>query len=397
MLTRFLLVVFALVLAVPVSADDLRTFRSRHYTIKTDMQGDGLAELVDHMDKVCSEYLQRFRSFNIRNPGPLTLYLFEDQLGYVEYLAGLRINGFGSAGMFFVRGDDRGLASWVGDRDLESVKGTLRHEGLHQVAYQRIHNNLPQWVNEGLAEYFQYSMVTSRGLEAGLSAPGALLRVQEAIESRSYIPIHDLLYVTNRDWNERVTSGEGASLQYDQAWSVVHFLVHADGGKYERLLLQFLQECGTGKNAKQATEAVFSTDLQTMERAWVSYVKSLRPDPLIIASEQMKVWAGVLAALNQKGENPDTEERLEELLRSTSLNQSLTWVPASLEDVIGDNENWWRQPLSNLRNDRPAKFRLMRDRREGMPPRVELVGLRRKFTLQWEREGDELTHEIVIR
>ena len=396
---RLSLVLLLALLVGPASGVDseLRSFRSARYTVLTDMQGPGLEELVDHMDKVCAEYLRRFKSFHVRNPGPLNLYLFKDQDSYLRHLATMRINGTGSAGMFFVRGDERGLAAWVGERDIESVKGTLRHEGLHQIAHQRIHQNLPQWVNEGLAEYFQYSMVTSRGLETGLADPAALARIQAAVRRDTHIPLYELLYVTNRDWNDRVRSGEGASLQYDQAWSVVHFLVHAKRGQYEDLLIRFLRECSTGKSAQQATEAVFSRDLATMERAWSAYILELRPDPLVIARAQLGVWENVLRAYDRVGIRPTNGREIEELLSSSPPEQSLVWVPRELGPSFGEDEDWWRTPPTPIKSGRTATLRFVPDRRQQLPPRVEIVGLRRTLSLVWTRENDELSAAIEIR
>jgi len=65
-------------------------------------------------------------------------------------------------------------------------------------------------------------------------------------------------------------------LQYAQAWSMVHFFMHAKGGKYKPLLERYLKVLKETRSTAEA-RAVFPTaDLPAMQREWVSYVKSLK-------------------------------------------------------------------------------------------------------------------------
>ena len=65
-------------------------------------------------------------------------------------------------------------------------------------------------------------------------------------------------------------------LQYAQAWSMVHFLMHGKGGKYKPLLDRYLQVLRESRSAAEARAVFTGADLPALQREWASYVKSLQ-------------------------------------------------------------------------------------------------------------------------
>ena len=65
-------------------------------------------------------------------------------------------------------------------------------------------------------------------------------------------------------------------LQYAQAWSMVHFLVHGKGGKYKPLLDRYMKVLIETRSTAEARDVFKGADLPTLQREWLSYVKSLR-------------------------------------------------------------------------------------------------------------------------
>ncbi len=400
--TRRLLVGAALVLSLgnDALAGDERRFKSGAYDITTDLPEEQAAELARHMDAVHAEYTRRFAKFGKRNAEPLRLWVFETQQGYMEFLAGHEINAIGSGGMFFRRDDASGLASFLGNRPESMMYETLRHEGMHQFLYQRIGDTLPTWLNEGMAEWFGYALPTERGFEMGLADPHAIARLQKAAENDTLLPLESLLTMSHREWNERVRSG-GAGGQYDQAWSVVHFLAYSEGGRYAGMLDQLLGLFWQGYDPPRAVRAVFGSDLAPMEAKWKAYIESLEPDELYAARDMLDAWGLVLAALDQAGVRPKT---LEEFDAALIVHGATLDLPKAMTTTAGEMElslvpdAWWRTPPNSAKTGRPAMLRLIPDRRGREPVTIELRGLKRAVRLEWKENGEgKPSPSVMIR
>jgi len=382
-----------------LGADELRRHRSSQYTILHSVDDETVREIGRHMDVVFREYARRFSSFPVRNGGDLTLYVFQTQEEYMAFFDEMGMNATGSGGMFFYGGEKEGLAVFIGGRPLEVVLETLRHEGLHQFAYQRVHENMPQWLNEGMAEWFGYAIETRRGLEPGVVDGGARDRVRAAIDRGVTFPLDELLFMTNAEWNARLNAQDArAAVMYDQSWSVVHFLVNAENGKYERLLWDYLRAVWQGLTSEQAAEKVFSRNLGPMEEAWEAYVEDLRPDPLLVAQSRLRIYALALEKLFAEGVQPESVDEMVAALMERQFEGKRT-VGEEVMPISGDPESdggWWIGMPESLRG-RAATVRLVKDRRGKTPPRVEVRGLRQSVRLEWEadREG-ELSWEVVV-
>ncbi|MFT5424092.1 MAG: hypothetical protein ACI89L_001884 [Phycisphaerales bacterium] len=379
--------------------DSLRAVKSSSYQIETDVDQATIDEIGRHMDRIFREYTKRFSDYPVRNATALKLWVFERQADYGEYLAGMGVNAAGSGGMFFVSGKGAGLATFLEGRPLEVVLETLRHEGLHQFAYLRVHESLPQWVNEGLGEYFGYSVETRAGIEPGVVDESALSRLHEAIEKDDVFTLGDLLFMTNGEWNARVNSGDArAVVMYDQSWSVVHFLMHAERGKYERLLWDFLRASWQGLSPEQASEKIFTRDLDAMDKAWREYVAGLKPDPIVEAKSRLGIFERALRELHEADQHPKDLDELARVLRERGF--AGTYARGETERPIdGDPDGpggWWMAFPESLRG-RAAVIRFTPDRRKARPPNVEIRGLRQPVRLIWKLERDgTLISDILV-
>jgi len=379
--------------------DSLRSVKSASYQFETDVDQATIERISRHMDRIFREYTKRFSDYPVRNATALKLWVFESEIDYGTYLAGVGVNATGSGGMFFVGGKEAGLATFIGGRPLEVVLETLRHEGLHQFAYLRIHESLPQWVNEGLGEYFGYSVETRTGIEPGVVDERALSRLREAIEKGNVFTLGELLFMSNGEWNARVNSGDArAVVMYDQSWSVVHFLMHAERGKYERLLWDFLRASWQGLSPEQASEKVFTRDLDAMDKAWREYVAGLKPDPIVEARTRMGVFETALRRLHEQGLHPKDADEMAKTLREHGFSGEYTRGETVLP-IDGDPDGpggWWMTFPESLRG-RAAVLRFTPDRRGKAPPTVEVRGLRQPIRLIWKLDrGGTLNSDISV-
>lgn len=379
--------------------DEQWRFKSAYYDITTDLERAQAKAVADHMDAVHAEYTRRFSGFNKRNAEPLRLWVFSTREAYGEFLESHGIDSAGSGGMFFRRDDAAGLVSFLGGRPMSSVLETLRHEGMHQFVYQRIGDDLPVWLNEGMAEWFGYAVPTGSGFAMGLADPRPIRRLQAAAAEGRLIPLTDLLTMTKEDWNNRVRSG-AASLQYDEAWSVVQFLVYTEGGRYERLLMDMLRLLWSGVQPDRAVERCFGSDLAPMETAWKDSLLAFRPDELYEAQASLAAYARLLTALDALGVHPENSEQFDEALQEHAGSMSL---PEAVETPLGERPltietgAWWRTPPTAQRTGLAATVRFTPDRRGELPPQIRLRGLKNHVSLSWSRPEDGvLSYEIEI-
>ena len=162
----------------------------------------------------------------------------------------------------------------AGKRRSDSVWHTMQHEGWHQFVHMVIRGHIPTWVDEGLAEYFGCGIWTGDGLVTGVIPPNRLRRVKELIKTGKILPFPKMLEMTRRQWNANL-SGRN----YDQAWSMCHFLVHADGGKYREAFGAFIKDVSRNRPRRQAFVARFGGNVKAFQQRYESWWLSLPDDP----------------------------------------------------------------------------------------------------------------------
>jgi len=94
-----------------------------------------------------------------RSPGKLVIVGLEDQERYVDYISRFYDDGhYGASTGVQIRNDDYPhIALWMSDPTESAC--TIAHECVHLALVDR---DLPQWVEEGLAQMFEGDMVASR-------------------------------------------------------------------------------------------------------------------------------------------------------------------------------------------------------------------------------------------
>ena len=169
---------------------------------------------------------------------PIHIYLFADDTSYYDFLS-LRFPNFPSRRAIFVETDiELSVYAHWGDRVAED----LRHEVAHGYLHAAI-PNLPLWLDEGLAEYFEVGQERK-----GLNRQHVdLLMAQKDLTA--WLPELKRL--------ERLTSAADMTQQdYAESWAWVHFLLESGDDK-AGLLTEYLADLRQG-----AAEAMLSSRLE---------------------------------------------------------------------------------------------------------------------------------------
>jgi len=243
----------------------LKAYQSRYYIIYTDLDADSAREAAVRMTAMAEEYHRRTRGFSRTIRSKLPFLLFRRAEDY--YKAGGPV---GSAGVFL----GSRLMVVAGDRPTSRTWRVVQHEGFHQFAHAVIRARLPVWLDEGLAEYFAEAIFTGDSFITGVVRPARLRRLQGYIRTGRLKSIREMMRMTRKEWNAHL-----AGQNYDQGWSMVHFLVHADDGRYVKRLSRYINDIARPLPAEHAWVKNFGRDIDAFERRWRKYWLSQPPNP----------------------------------------------------------------------------------------------------------------------
>lgn len=260
-----ILALVSYVLAVPVENDKpvFKKYDSKYYTIYTDLDEPMVCETIKRSTAMVEEYKFRCRGFAGSNIGKLPLRMFSNVEDY--RLA----KGIG-AGMY----NGRELMVSASKETGSQVWHVMQHEGFHQFAAKLISAKLPTWINEGMAEYFGEGVWTGDAMICGLLPPGRVQMVQDAIANKRLMDFDQMVKMSLDDWNGRLKYEN-----YTQAWSMVHFLAHAEGGKYQKLFVAFLKDMEGGEAPKAAWAKRFGSNQAAFEKKYEDWWAALPPNP----------------------------------------------------------------------------------------------------------------------
>ena len=140
------------------------------------------------------------------------------------------------------------------------------HEAVHLLLAATA-RRVPDWLNEGLAQYYSTLKVSGGGALLGspVARHAALLR-----KTKLLAPAR--LFQIDRGAREYRT-GAGRDLFYAQSWAVVHYLTSADGGRGHLRLFRFLEMLASGLTTEESFRRAFSLDYAALERGLKEYVR----------------------------------------------------------------------------------------------------------------------------
>jgi hypothetical protein len=224
---------------------------------------------ADHLNGARTYFAQLVSGAESRSRKPLVFICDtpESYYTYADFTAEDRLEH--TAGVYF--GQYQQLLFFRAETEEETLQ-TMTHEAFHEYLHA-VMPAAPIWLNEGMAEYASGVKIEGgRVAMVGGILKGRLRNLQSALESGwEGFPFEFVV----RESKEQFYS-LAPELQYAQAWSMVHFLVHGKGGKYRPLLDRYMKVLIETRSTAEAREVFKSADLPTIQREWLSYVKSLR-------------------------------------------------------------------------------------------------------------------------
>jgi hypothetical protein len=185
----------------------------------------------------------------------VVVYLFSTELEFKQYLTAA-YPGLPHRRAYFV-GTPRELAVYTfwGDR----IQEDLRHEYTHGLLHASL-KDVPLWLDEGLAEYFEVS-----GIEPGGANPECLERLARSL-SAGWRP--DLKRLEGIQDFSQMKRGD-----YEESWAWVHFLLHSSPETRQLLQKQVAELREHGQSLPLSAQ--LSQLIPNYEPRFVDYVQTL--------------------------------------------------------------------------------------------------------------------------
>jgi len=296
-----------------------KNYDTRYYVIQTDLTGDDVRETAVRMTKMAEEYHARTIDFSGVISQRLPFMLFTRKQDY--YAAGGMPK---SAGVF----DGSKLMAIAGDNLTGRTWHVVQHEGFHQFAHAVIRGDLPIWVNEGLAEYFGEAVFTGDSFIVGVIPHSRMMRIKaEMKEAGAFMRVSRMMSLSHEDWNSQMTINN-----YDQAWSMVHFLAHGEDGKYQKAFSGYMRDIGRGVQSQKAWQQNFG-DADGFEERWRDFWTKLPANPTLnlYLRADVATLTSFLARATAQKQSFDTFKEFADAISAKEIKQNdADWIPPAL-------------------------------------------------------------------
>jgi len=385
------------VLAKDQADIELDSYASKHYLIHSNLSKKEARVFGKHMDRIFNAYKKRFQNLglSVKNNAAMPLFLLRTQEQYATFMSQYQINAVNTGGMFFVRHEIQGLATFTQGRPATETFDILQHEGFHQFAFKYLGANLPIWVNEGLAQYFEDGIFVKGDLKLDLANARRIASIKTAIAEGRDIDFEQMLSMTDEQWsNTLAASPEQANLLYDQAWSMVFFLATAERGRYVEPFKRYLQAMASGTDSMQAFYESFRlTRVEPFHKAWQQYAREAQPDTVNIVLERLNFLGHALRYMKERNmAMPLSTAHLRSQLQKLQY-RTLRTTHGITTETSSQDESLYRYPSGRAKRF----FKILPPAGDDLPPGITAPGLKPRPTVIWSRDFDgQLMQDVVF-
>tara|TARA_B100000809_G_scaffold266763_1_gene331354 strand:+ start:3808 stop:4785 length:978 start_codon:yes stop_codon:yes gene_type:complete len=123
----------------------------------------------------------------------------------------------------------------LGTEFTESTLGVLLHEVSHAIIHMES-NSTPKWIDEGLAEVFEYSRINRGRVKLG-SDPEWVEKLKHQLSEGSLKPVAHYLKIPDNQWSKKSRRVERS--YYTVAWGLMRFMTRNESNR--ALLLSILK------------------------------------------------------------------------------------------------------------------------------------------------------------
>jgi hypothetical protein len=277
----------------------LVSYDNRHYRLLTDVDPELARDLSLRLDAMFEEYSRRLSAFGIASVDRLDVYVFAGRNAYSAFIQDRLPN---TGGVFIPSKNI--LAAYLEGQGRDALRRTLQHEAFHQFAHWAISPNMPVWVNEGMAQVFEEGIWTGRRFILEQVPPRRIRQLRADLEGDRLTPFKDFVSMDHRTWAKTMRDRDRGATLYNQAWSMVHFLVYAtnaDGQPlYRQRFFNMLNDIHRGTSAQTAFTRNFGTNFEGFEQRFREYAARLTTTLESRYTENLEVLSDLLIEISSE-------------------------------------------------------------------------------------------------
>ena len=268
-LFRFLAIVFFFAIfgqmsSVRAAAGEWIQVRSKNFYLIGNASEKDIRKVGTKLEQFRESFKLLFSSANLESKIPTNVVVFKSDAAYKPFKP-IRADGRvdDEIAGFFQSGEDVNYITLSVGGNEKDTFGTIFHEYVHFIVNTNFKADIPQWFNEGLAEYYQtYEIAGDIKIRLGLPQEAHLALLQGGL-----IPLERVLNMTNFELHQ--TSGRTRDMFYAQSWALVHYLTNSSRSTS---LDTFLKAVVSGTPAKKAFQDAFQITYEKLESELRAYI-----------------------------------------------------------------------------------------------------------------------------
>ena len=245
--------------------------RSQNFYVAGEVTEAELRTVADRLEQFRDAFTQLFPQFDINGSrSRVNVLIFRDAESYRPFKP-KRSDGTADETIagYFLAGENVNYITLAMKGGKTDPFHTIFHEYIHFLLKSRNGKaELPAWLSEGLAQYFETLHIMADGRVVMGSAPQnrlGLLRRGEMIKASELFAA------------QRTTLHSGVTVQrsmfYAQSWLLVHYLLHNGQGKPGERLEQFLRAVGQGSDTEKGLKQIYGLGTEQLNETLKTYVQ----------------------------------------------------------------------------------------------------------------------------
>lgn len=243
--------------------------RSENFHLVGNASAEEINQVAAKLEQFRFVFTKIFKQFNFSSPIPTTVLVFKDDQSFLKFKP---LNEQGQPKDFvkgyFLPGTDLNYIALSAEANRAADFTTIYHEYVHFLIDNTLgRNNIPPWLNEGFAEYYEQFKTEKNRIVLGAENPAhsAILKKNGLMPLDKFFAVD--YYTLQRQPKENVIQF------YAQAWALIHFFRHDSEGARKAELDNFAKLLTKGIAANQAFRESFGLSYEELEKALKKYVE----------------------------------------------------------------------------------------------------------------------------
>ena len=246
--------------------DEWVQVRSKNFFLVGNASEKDIRKVATRLEEFRETFKLLFKGVNLVSPIGTNVVVFKSESSYKPFKpkrADGKTDNF-IAG-YFQSGDDVNYITLSVEGEDQETYRTIFHEYVHFIVNTNFgKSEVPQWFNEGLAEYYStFEIENDQTVKLGMLIDNHLAMMQQS----KLLPLDQLFGTSNSQLSN--TGDHSRTIFYAESWALIHYLIQ---GKRSAELGKFLDEVLRGVPREKAFNDAFQQDYASMYAALKKYI-----------------------------------------------------------------------------------------------------------------------------